>query len=82
MKYRLIIGSEFKDVVQSHLDFKSRDEAIKELLYKVEEYNRVVKDINETTGYEYHSLLKKVEPKEGEEVRYENEIDYFYIKSQ
>ena len=78
--YELTTGSELNDLKLVKWIYITKDEAIKELLYNVKEYNDIAKEINDTTGYEYHSLLKKVEPRSGEEIRYENEIDYMYIK--
>ena len=78
--YELITGSELNDLKLVKWIYLTKDEAIKELLYKVKDYNDIAKEINHTTGYEYHSLLKKVEPREGENVRYENEIDYMFVK--
>lgn len=78
--YELTTGSELNDLKLVKWIYITKDEAIKELLYKVKEYNDISKEINDTTGYEYHSLLKKVEPREGEDIRYENEIDYMFVK--
>ncbi len=78
--YNVIAGSFVRKTNIIHEVYSDKDEAIKDLLYRVHQYNEIVTDINENTKNDYRELMIKTDNKKNEILRYESDVDYVAIR--
>lgn len=74
MKYIILINNQIESLPLVH------SEAVKELMYRIKEYNDVIKEINDTVNYQYRKPLERCNNQNNEVLRYESEIDIFTIE--